>query len=89
MKGQADDLGGGVFKKRLDKNRQRSIILAKLGNYWLYQYLFAKSDRANISDDELKEFRLLAKSLQKATDEEIDRLLMDGKLTEICNDGQA
>lgn len=27
--GQADDLGGGVFKKRLDKNRSRSIIVAK------------------------------------------------------------
>ncbi len=27
--GQADDLGGGVFKKRLDKNRRRSIIVAK------------------------------------------------------------
>ena len=30
MKGQADDLGGGVFKKRLSKNRHRSIILANL-----------------------------------------------------------
>jgi hypothetical protein len=29
--GQADDLGGGVFKKRLDKNRSRSIVLAKDG----------------------------------------------------------
>jgi hypothetical protein len=29
MLGQADDLGGGVFKKRLNKNRDRSIILAK------------------------------------------------------------
>ncbi|MEO8813373.1 MAG: type II toxin-antitoxin system RelE/ParE family toxin, partial [Caulobacteraceae bacterium] len=32
-KGQADDLGGGVFKKRLDKNRRRSLILAKGGAY--------------------------------------------------------
>jgi len=37
--GQADDLGGGVFKKRLNKNMYRSIILAKFGRYWLYQYL--------------------------------------------------
>lgn len=29
MAGQADDLGGGVFKKRLNDNRHRSIILAK------------------------------------------------------------
>ncbi|MGI4806841.1 MAG: type II toxin-antitoxin system RelE/ParE family toxin [Janthinobacterium lividum] len=33
-KGQCDDLGGGVFKKRLDKNRQRSIILAKGKRCW-------------------------------------------------------
>ena len=31
MKGQADDLGGGVFKKRLNKNMFRAIILAKEG----------------------------------------------------------
>ena len=29
MQGQADDLGGGVFKKRLNKNMHRSIVLAK------------------------------------------------------------
>lgn len=63
MKGQADDLGGGVFKKRLNKNMHRSIILAKFGSYWMYQYLFAKKDRANIDDEELKEFRLLGKNL--------------------------
>lgn len=78
--GQADDLGGGVFKKRLNKNRHRSIILAKFGRYWLYQYLFAKKDRANIDDEELIEFRWLAKSLQKVNDTDIDRLLADGDM---------
>lgn len=42
MQGQADDLGGGVFKKRLNGNMHRSIILAKGGRYWVYEYLFAK-----------------------------------------------
>jgi hypothetical protein len=87
--GQADDLGGGVFKKRLNKNMYRSIILAKFRRYWLYQYLFSKKDRANIDDDELKAFRLLAKSLQSATDADINRLLASGKLMEICNGDQA
>jgi hypothetical protein len=32
-KGQADDLGGGVFKKRLDKNRRRGIILMRGGKW--------------------------------------------------------
>jgi hypothetical protein len=58
--GQADDLGGGVFKKRLSRNLYRSIIVAKGGRYWIYAYLFAKQDRANIEDDELAGFRQLA-----------------------------
>ncbi len=31
MQGQAIDLGGGVFKKRLNENSHRSIILARSG----------------------------------------------------------
>jgi len=53
MLGQADDLGGGVFKKRLGKNLYRSIIVAKGGRYWVYEYLSAKKNRANIEDDDL------------------------------------
>jgi hypothetical protein len=49
--GQADDLGGGVFKKRLRKNQYRSIILARAGHFWVYEYLFAKQDRADIAHD--------------------------------------
>lgn len=60
MKGQADDLGGGVFKKRLNKNMHRSIILARGREYWVYIYLFAKKDRENIDNDELDAFRDLA-----------------------------
>lgn len=40
--GQADDLGGGVYKKRLSRNLYRSVILAKGGRFWVYAYLFAK-----------------------------------------------
>jgi hypothetical protein len=60
-KGQADDLGGGGFKKRLNKNMHRSIILAKGGRYWIYEFLFAKKDQANIDDEDLDDFRALAK----------------------------
>jgi hypothetical protein len=85
-KGQADDLGGGVFKKRLDKNRRRSLILAKGGAYWVYEYLFAKKDRDNIDDKELVGFRKLAKAYEGLDDQQIDRLLKDGDFTEICHD---
>src|ERR1700688_2322251 len=84
MKGQADDLGGGVFKKRLNKNMHRSIILAKGGRYWIYEYLFAKKDRENIEDDELEDFRTLAKSYATLREEQIARLFLEDKdLTEI------
>ncbi len=85
MKGHADDLGGGVFKKRLNKNMHRSIILAKGGRYWIYQYLFAKKDRANIEDDELEDFRILAKGYAALSEKGINQLLKDKDLTEICH----
>ncbi|MBC7668047.1 MAG: type II toxin-antitoxin system RelE/ParE family toxin [Gemmatimonadaceae bacterium] len=84
--GQADDLGGGVFKKRLDKNRSRSIILAKGRRYWVYAYLFAKKDRANIDDDELRAFRKLADLYAGKTDVEIDVELQAKVIVEICHD---
>ena len=62
MQGQADDLGGGVFKKRLNKNMHRSIVLAKGGRHWIFAYLFAKKARANIDDDELADFKKLAQA---------------------------
>lgn len=88
MRGQADDLGGGVFKKRLNKNRHRSIILAKGGKYWLYQYLFAKKDRANINDSELEDFRVLAKGIAALDEETIARRIEDRDLVEICDGDQ-
>ena len=82
--GQADDLGGGVFKKRLSNNQYRSIILARGGDFWVYQYLFAKQDRANIDDDELKAFRLIAKDYATMTRAQADALVADGHWIEIC-----
>jgi hypothetical protein len=70
--GQADDLGGGVFKKRLDKNRSRSIILARGGQHWVYEYLFAKKDRANIEDSELANLRKIAKAYEALTEQQVD-----------------
>ena len=84
--GQVDDLGGGVFKKRLNSNLHRSIILAKGGKYWVYEYLFAKKDRANIENDELLAFRLLANSYAGLTEQQVSQLLANGDFVEICHD---
>jgi len=42
IQGQADDLGGGVFMKRLNDNMDRSIVLSKVGRHWVFAYLFAR-----------------------------------------------
>jgi hypothetical protein len=75
LNGQADNLGGGVWKKRLNANRHRSIVLAKGGRYWIYQMLFAKQDQSNISPTELSDLRKLAKSYAGLTDMQVRRLL--------------
>jgi hypothetical protein len=85
MLGQVDDLGGGVFKKRVGKNQYRSIILARTGHYWIYEYLFAKQDRANIEDNELSEFRRLVKVYAGLTIHQVNKLIRENDWMEICN----
>ncbi|MGF6151111.1 type II toxin-antitoxin system RelE/ParE family toxin [Pseudomonas fluorescens] len=75
LKGQADSLGGGVWKKRLSENRHRLIVLAKGGRYWVYQFLFAKKDQSNISQTELAAFRELAKAYERLSDTQVQQLL--------------
>jgi hypothetical protein len=89
MLGRSVDLGGGVFKKRLDKNRARSIIVAKSRRFWVYVYLFSKQDRANTSDRELKSFRELADVYARKTNADIAKELEIEELVEICNGHQA
>jgi len=84
--GQADDLGGGVFKKRLNDKRHRAIVLAKSGDFWVFVYLFAKQDRANIDDDELTAFRRLADLYRRKSPAEINAELRAGVLWEIGDD---
>jgi hypothetical protein len=87
--GQADDLGGGVFKKRLGDNRQRAIVLAKSGEFWVFVYLFAKKDRANIDEGGLAAFRALANLYRRKTETDIATELMTGALLEIVDDREA
>mgnify|MGYP003396156981 FL=1 len=86
IQGQVDDLGGGVFKKRLSDNNYRSIILTKSGKFWIYTYLFAKKDRENIDVAERAEFKKLAKLYSRQPDSVIDTEIKNGDLLEICNE---
>ena len=84
--GQKVDLGGGVYKKRLDENRHRSIILAQSGHFWIYEFLFAKKDKDNIDESELMAFRTLVKAYKGLTSTQVQQLLDEGDFLEICHD---
>jgi hypothetical protein len=62
--------------------------LAKGGEYWVYEYLFAKKDRANIENDELLAFRLLANSYAGFKEQQLSQLLVNGDFVEICHDDE-
>ena len=78
--------GGGVYKKRLNQNRDRAIILAKGGEHWFYTFLYDKQDMANIDNRELAGFRELAKHYAALSDEKITALIKSKELVEICRD---
>ena len=80
------DLGGNVYKKRLNENRHRSIVITKTASYQIFTYLLAKADRDNISSDELKAFKKLAKDYSILSNEVIDIQVTNKDLLEICND---
>jgi hypothetical protein len=84
--GQAVDLGGGVYKKRLNKNTHRSLLLAKGGMVWVYQFLFAKKDADNIDDDDLVALKRLAKAYEKLSPNELGALIAAKDFVEICHD---
>ena len=86
LRGQADNLGGGVWKKRLNQNRHRSIVLAKGRHYWVYQLLFAKQDQSNISQSELAGFRSLAKAYESFNEAQIQQMLDLKEFVEIHHD---
>lgn len=85
MDAKAEDLGGGVWKKRLDQNRKRAIILGRGSRYWVFQYLFDKQNRSGIEEDELRAFRDLADVYARLTDDQVSRLVRAEDWKEICN----
>jgi hypothetical protein len=59
--------------------------LARAGRYWVYEYLFAKQDRANIEDDELADYRKLVKAYAGLTTHQVNHLIRENDWMEICS----
>lgn len=83
------DLGGGVIKQRVARPGQgrsggyRTLVLLRAGERAVFAYGFAKSDRGNVSDDELAALRELAAELLGYDDEELARAVAAGALFEV------
>jgi hypothetical protein len=89
-KGQIDaDLGGGVIKQRVARPGQgrsrgyRTIILFRCGAKAFFVYGFAKSQRANINDDEEEQFKEAAKHVLGLTENQLAELLKRGDFAEV------
>lgn len=76
----------GVYKKRLNQNRDRAIILAKGGEHWFYTFLYAKQNISNIDARELAGFRELAKHYASLSMDKITALTASKELVEVSYD---
>jgi hypothetical protein len=89
------DLGGGVLKQRVAREGGgksggfRTIILFRSGERAFFVHGFAKSDRANIRDDELAAFKLLASALLAYNDVALATVVAAGVLMEVKSDEEA
>ena len=86
------DLGGGLVKQRLPRPGQgksggyRTVIAIKRGDRAVFLYGFAKNERGNIDDEELEEFRQLARGFLGLTVQQIAALIADNELMEVTDD---
>jgi hypothetical protein len=87
------DLGGHVVKKRVavggrgKRGGVRTLLAYKSGDKAFFVYGFAKSARANVSTDELKALKYLAKELMNCSDETVTKAIQHGALIEVENNG--
>jgi hypothetical protein len=83
------DLGGDVYKVRVARPGEgksggfRTIVLFRKDEKAFFVYGFAKSDREDIEDWELRQYRKLARNNFALTDKQIEDRLKDDFLIEI------
>ncbi len=86
------DLGGSVVKKRVGlsgrgkRGGARTLVATNKGTRWFFVFGFEKSERANITADELAALQDIAADLMGRTSSALDGAVQDGALQEICHD---
>ena len=87
------DLGGHIIKQRVARpgegKRGGFRLLIGFGpERSVFLFGFAKNERENIANSELKTLREIAATFLKASDEKIARALEDGTLLEVQYNGK-
>lgn len=83
------DLGGNIIKQRIARKGQgksswyRTIVIFKQGDKAFFVYGFAKSERENLKENELKYYKESAEIYLSMPNKQIDKLLKTSELTEI------
>lgn len=87
------DLGGGIYKKRIPISGRgksagfRTLLAYKSGQKVFFLYGFAKNTRSNISKQELRALKLLAKQLLNYDDQVLNDLVAKRVLFEVDTHG--
>jgi len=82
-------LGGSLFKKRVPRAGQgkrggyRVIVAGNVGGRWFFLFGFAKNERDNIDDEELRLMKRIAAALLGMSPEKLREALVAGELMEI------
>jgi hypothetical protein len=88
--GQPDaDLGGGVYKVRVGRSGAgksggyRVIVFFRSGERTFYVYGFAKSNKGNINEKQLRNLKATAKIAFAVSDKQLEERVKKGEYTEI------
>ncbi len=82
-------LGGGLIKKRVARSGHgkrggyRVILASNLGDRWVFMFGFAKNERDNVDDDELRLMKRLASAFLEMDDRMLKQALTSGEILEI------
>lgn len=85
------DFGGYVLKKRValpgrgKRGGVRTLVATRKSDLWFSVFGFEKSERDNITAEDLAALRDLGEHLLRLAPPEIDIALTDGTLEEICH----
>ena len=88
------DLGGGLIKMRLARKGEgksggfRLLLGFMIGSRTVFLYAYAKSNLANVPDDEVREWRQRGALFLSLSDDELDEFVAEDELREVHCDNE-